>query len=192
MRIGIFGGMFNPPHIAHLIAGERAAEEFELDRLLFIVGNQPPLKPVADLASGTHRLAMTTLATEGNPVFEASGIELERDGKSYTVDTLRELKRDFPDAELYLFIGMDNLASFKSWHDYEEIFKLTKVVAMSRPTHEVGAVDPYILKQVQVMPIPLLEISSTEVRERVRNGMTIQYLVPEAVRRYINESGLYR
>jgi nicotinate-nucleotide adenylyltransferase len=190
-RLGIFGGTFNPPHLAHLIAAERAVEEYSLDKLLFIPANIPPHKVGHEIAPADDRLAMIRLAAQDNAHFEISDIELKREGKSYTIDTLRELKGIYSPDSLYLFIGMDMFAIFDSWYKAEEILSLATVVVMLRPTHDIKAIDSKMRDSVQIMSLPLLEISSTDIRERVSQEKSIQYLVPECVRAYIEERGLY-
>ncbi|HWF44594.1 MAG TPA: nicotinate-nucleotide adenylyltransferase [Candidatus Kapabacteria bacterium] len=191
-RLGILGGTFNPPHIAHLIAAELAVETFALDRLLFIPANIPPHKVHHEIASTKDRFAMVSLATEGNPHFEVSDIEISRNGKSYTIDTIHSLREVFQPEHIFLFIGLDNLAIFDTWHRSEEIFEQSEVIVMARPSHEIDTIDSKLRDRVKFMPIPLMEISSTNIRERVRNGESIRYLVPESVRSYILEHNLYR
>ena len=191
-RLGILGGTFNPPHIAHLIAGELAVENYSLDRLLFIPANIPPHKAEHTIASPQHRLAMVSLATEGNPKFEASNIEIAREGNSYTIDTVHALQQTFHPEKLFLFIGLDNLAIFDTWRNSEEILEQCEVVVMARPSHDLDAIDSALRKRVKFMSIPLLEISSTDIRARVRDGKSIRYSVPDSVCSYIAEHRLYR
>ncbi len=191
-RLGILGGTFNPPHLAHLIAGERAVDEFALDRLLFIPANIPPHKVGHEMASAEDRLAMTRIAIQGNPRFEVSDMEITRAGKSYTIDTIRALKEIYKPDSIVLFIGLDMFHIFDSWHESEAILREAEVVVMARPTHDVEAIDSESKGQVKFLTLPLLEISSTDIRERVRLGKTIRYLVPDAVGAYIAEHKLYR
>src|ERR1017187_769087 len=135
-RHGILGGTFDPPHIAHLIAGECAVSQFELDKLLFIPANIPPHKSAQSLSQAADRLAMTRLAIEGNSKFDISEIELKKEGLSYAIDTIRELKKQIEISELFLFIGLDQFRNFKSWHKPEEILREVRVVVMARPTKE--------------------------------------------------------
>jgi len=190
-RLGVFGGTFNPPHLAHLIAAERAVEEYSLDKLLFIPANIPPHKVGHEIAPADDRLAMIRLATQGNSHFDVSDIELKREGKSYTVDTLRKLKAIHNPETLFLFIGMDMYAIFDSWYKAEDILSLATVVVMLRPTHDIERVDSKIRDRVMIMKLPLLEISSTDIRERVAQRKSVQYLVPDGIRMYIEERGLY-
>jgi nicotinate-nucleotide adenylyltransferase len=191
-RLGMLGGTFNPPHLAHLIAAELAVEAFALDRLLFIPANVPPHKVDHEIASAQDRLAMVSLATEGNSRFETSDIEISRNGKSYTIDTIHALHEVFQPEHIFLFIGLDNLAIFDTWHRSEEIFKQCEIIVMARPSHEIDTIDSKLRDRVKFMPIPLMEISSTNIRERVRDGKSIRYLVPESICSYIAEHNLYR
>jgi nicotinate-nucleotide adenylyltransferase len=191
-RIGIFGGSFNPPHIAHLIGAEIAREALDLDRVILIPAAIPPHKQRMDLPSGEIRLWMLEAAIESNPCFEASDIELTRSGPSYTVDTLRQLKAKNAEAQLVLLIGMDNLEIFDSWRSSDEILSLAEVAVMVRPGHSTERVKPELLERVKFVEIPLLDISGTAIRERVRSGKSIHYWVPTAVERIIESEGLYQ
>jgi nicotinate-nucleotide adenylyltransferase len=190
-RLGILGGTFDPPHIAHLIAGELAVEQFALDQLLFIPANIPPHKIGHEIASSDDRYAMAELATQGNPRFAVSDIEIIRQGNSYMIDTIHELRKAFEPTALYLFIGLDNLAIFESWHKWEEIFEQCEVVVMARPSHQLDRITPKLRDRVKFRAIPLMEISSTDIRERIHNGKSVRYMVPESVRSYIVEHKLY-
>lgn len=190
MRLGILGGTFDPPHLAHLIAAERAVEAFALDMLLFIPANIPPNKSGQAMASAIDRLAMTRLAIEENSKIEVLEIELSRPGISYSIDTIRQIKSQWNPSKLFLFIGSDQFAAFSTWHEPEEILREAEVVVMTRPLKYPIAKSPYDSK-VKFMDIPLLQISSTDLRERVRAAKSIRYLVPENVRAYIAEHRLY-
>ena len=192
MRLGIFGGTFDPPHIAHLIAGERCVETYALDQLLFVPAHIPPHKQGHALTSAEHRLAMLQLAIQNNERFAASDLELRRPPPSYMIDTLRELKQSNPADELYLFIGFDQLEIFTSWRKYEAIMEEANVIAIARPPFDRKPIPKELQEKVQFCHIPLLEISSTDIRKRVRNGKSIRYLVPDRVGLYIEEQGLYR
>ena len=191
MRLGILGGTFDPPHLAHLIAGERAVGDFALDKLLFVPANIPPHKSEQPLSASSDRIAMSRLAVEGNPKFDVSEIEVSRPGLSYSIDTVRQIKSQWNPTKIFLFIGSDQFAAFDTWHEPEEIFRETEVVVMARPLENPRAKSPYD-SRVKFMDLPLLQISSTDIRERVRAGKSIRYLIPEAVREYIEEYGLYR
>ena len=187
MKLGILGGSFNPVHHGHLVIAERAAEAVGLDRVLFIPTAISPLKERRALASTPDRWTMLKLAIRGNPLFRASDLEIRRGGVSYTVDTLRELKRRTK-ADLHVILGADASRLLPRWKSIEAVKRLAIFVLVSRPDHRVRSKMP---KQ-HVVEAPLLEISSTEIRERVRRGLSIRYLVPEAVERHIRRRGLYR
>jgi len=183
------GGTFDPPHLAHLIAGERAVEAFGLGKLLFVPANIPPNKS-EPLSSSSDRLAMTRLAIRGNQHFDISEIDLSRPGISYSIDTIRLLKTQWNSTKMFLFIGSDQFAAFGTWREPEEILREAEVIVMTRPLEYPIATSLYD-SRVKFMDIPLLQISSTDIRERVRGGKSIRYLVPDAVREYIVEHGLY-
>ena len=190
MRIGIFGGTFNPPHLAHLLIAELSREAYSLDRILWIPNANPPHKESADLAPVADRLAMVKLAIANNPFFEVSEIEIERHGTSYTIDTIRELKRKSPANEYFLLIGGDSLAEFRSWREPEGILKEVRLIVYDRP-----GVAPFehafSADRVLRMPVPQLEISGTEIRRRCTAGTSIRYLVPDSVKDYIRVNNLY-
>jgi nicotinate-nucleotide adenylyltransferase len=198
LRLGILGGTFDPIHHGHLVAAQEVAGSLALARVLLIPVRQPPHKEEEPGASAEHRLAMVRLAAAGNPSFEVSTLEFDRSGPSYTVDTLRILASEQPDAELYFIVGMDSLADLPRWHDPGGILRLAHLVGVHRPgwcpesLSQLEAVVPEAAGRVQIIEIPELDISSTDIRERIRTGRSIKYLVPDAVANYINEQGLYR
>lgn len=187
MRLGLLGGSFNPIHHGHLVIATRAAEALKLDRLLFVPTAISPLKKGGDLAPASDRLAMVKLAVRGNPRFGVSDLEIRRGGVSYTVDTVRRLKARTK-ARIYLILGADAARLLPEWKSIDEVKELVTFVFAARPGHRLGARMP---KQY-IIEVPLLEISGTGIRERVRKGLSIRYLVPEAVERYIVRKGLYR
>jgi len=191
-RIGIFGGSFDPPHLAHLIAGELAVEEFGLAKMLYIPAGISPLKQAEHRTSAEHRLAMIKLAIAGNSHFEVSDLELQRPGPSYTIDTLHELRKQYPMQEFYLFIGFDNLMSFERWKDPEGILTEAKVIAMARPGSSRNKLPVQFADRAQIFDIPLLDTSSTLVRDRIHAGKSVRYMIPEAVEEYILKNNLYR
>lgn len=191
MDIGIFGGSFNPPHIAHLIVAETVRDQFDLEQIWWIPSLNPPHKEDGQLVSAEHRLAMTRRATEQNPAFEVSDIEIQREGISYTVHTLRALQRDYPDTSFWLIIGSDSLRDFGAWHRPDEITERVPVIVYKRPGAISSIADPRYSNQVCFADAPLLEVSGTEVRARCRKGRSIRYLVPEPVRKYIEKHDLY-
>jgi nicotinate-nucleotide adenylyltransferase len=192
MRIGVFGGTFNPPHLGHLIVAESARESLNLDEVLFIPCASPPHKSSRSLADADCRLEMVRLATSGHSGFEVSDIEVQRGGKSYTVDTLRTLTALYPRAQLYLLIGIDNLLELHTWKEPEEIFSLSEVVAINRPGFDPTTVRKDYLRRVTFLRYPSIDISSSEIRRKAKMGKSIRYLVPSAVETYILRHGAYR
>ena len=191
--LALFGGSFNPPHLGHLAVAEAVADAVGLDQVCWMPAATPPHKQDDEtLASAAHRLAMTRLAIEGNPRFVVSDLELRRGGTSYTVDTLRHLRADRPDADLYLILGGDSLAAFSTWREPEAILDLARLLVYQRPGSAEATVSPAILARTTVVEAPLLHLSSTTLRARIAAGQTVRYLVPEAVRVYIAAHGLYR
>ena len=191
MELGIYGGTFNPPHLAHLIIAETVRDQFGLDRMLWVPAGQPPHKDVRDLAEVRHRLAMTERAVEGNAGFAVSEVEIERGGPSYTVDTLGALQEAYPGARLHLLLGGDSLAHFASWRRPDVILERASLIVYDRPGADASDVPGHVAEQVRFAEAPLLLISGTEVRARRRRGASIRYLVPEPVRVYIQKHGLY-
>lgn len=197
-RIGILGGTFDPIHIGHLAAAADAAWQLLLDTVLFVPNRQPPHKQGWTVSSVDDRVAMVELAVADNPDFQISLIELERPGPSYTLDTLRELRRRSPQAELLFLAGCDALNQLHTWHEPHRILAEFKLVIMERPTG--AAVDwsaieshfPNIRDAVRVIDVAELDISGNDIRRRVREGAPIRYYVLPAVARYIHEHGLYR
>ena len=191
MATGIFGGTFNPPHVAHLIIAETVREEFELEQVLWVPNALPPHKRSDELASARHRLEMTRLAIAGNSYFQLSDIEMEREGPFYTVDTITSLKKRSPKADFALVIGGDSLRDFQSWHRPEEILRQVDLLVYRRPGDDLSAASPGVTAGVQVSQAPLLDISGTAIRARRRRGQSIRYLVPDAVHDYIKQHDLY-
>jgi nicotinate-nucleotide adenylyltransferase len=200
--VGIFGGSFNPVHLAHLILAERVRSERSLDTVLFIPARTPPHKASEPLAEGVDRLRMVELAIEGHPAFEALPIEIERSGPSFTLLTVRELRRRYGEgAQLFLLLGGDSLADLPNWWRAGELVEEADVIAFDRPgcllddhLPRMGAVfgEPWVRRTAELkVRAPLVEISATEVRQRVRAGKSVRYLVPEPVRHYILERGIY-
>jgi len=201
-RVGLFGGSFNPPHLAHLILAERARVERGLDRVLFIVAGSPPHKGARPLAPGPDRFHMVELAIQGNPAFEATDLELKTTGASYTLRTVRRLRRQVAAGdELFLMMGGDSLLELPTWWHAAELVREVPIIAFERPGSRLNegldALAAHFgeewVRQVRelLVPAPLLDISATEVRERARAGLSIRYMVPEPVRAYILERGLY-
>ena len=191
-RLGILGGTFNPIHIAHLLVAEQVAETCRLDKVLFIPACVPPHKSSPDIAPAADRYRMTVLATESNPRFEVSRIELDRRGRSFTKDTLQQLLEIYPDAELFYIIGSDAVAELSTWREPEAVLELATFLVVMRPGYDLARLEDRFKKCVESVPVTGLNISSTEIRERVKQGRPIKHLVPEKVEQYIRERGLYK
>jgi len=189
--LAVFGGTFNPPHVAHLAVAAAAAEAVRAERVLWVPAALNPHKLAADAPAPEHRLEMVRLAIAGDPMFEVSAIEIERGGASYTVDTLRALRAEEPDRELALIVGGDSLAGFDSWRDPEAILDLARLVVYRRPGFDETGVPPGVLENATFVDAPALELSGTALRRRIAAGRTVRYLVPDAVVEYIGREGLY-
>jgi nicotinate-nucleotide adenylyltransferase len=188
MKIGILGGTFNPIHIGHLILAEEAREKLHLNRVVFVPAYLPPHKDSEDIALARHRLAMVRLAIRGNKHFSASDTEIRRDGRSYTIDTIRDFKRSFPKDDFYFLIGSDLLKYLAEWKDLKDILRIVKFIVATRPGYPLEGIPSYI----KTMAIRAVDISAFEVRECVREHKSFRYLVPEAVYQYIIKKGLYK
>ena len=188
-RIGVIGGTFDPIHHGHLLLARFALEQIPLDEVLFIPAAAPPLKQGA-YAPAEERWAMVELAVADCPDFAASRLELDRPGKSYTVETLGRLHQRYPHAALFFIIGADNVAQLNAWHDLEGIFAQCTVVVGARPGAVAGR-DPKLLARLRFIATPLIELSSTEIRTRRAAGRPIRSMVPEAVEAHIRAKGLY-
>ena len=191
MRIGLFGGTFDPLHIGHLIVAQDVLDALRLDEIRFLVSARPPHKSVVSLTEAELRWRMVAAAVEDEPRFVASRVELDREGPSYTVQTLRELVAQRSDHIWHLIIGSDQLAEFGEWHEPREILRLARLVVMTRPGWKSSSAPLDEMDLVGV-PVTRVEISSTEVRRRVAQGKPVRHLVPEPVWAVIEEYGLYR
>lgn len=191
MDVGLFGGTFNPPHLAHLVIAEAVRDQFGLDEVLWMPSRNPPHKDDADIAPAACRLAMTRLTVQDNPSFRVSKMEMEREGPSYTVETLRQLQEHRPSASFSLIIGGDSLRTFDEWHRGHEIIERAPLIVYDR-FHE-GSEEPLSFRdRVHFVDAPMIDISSTDIRARCRKGRSIRYMVPESVRNYIRKHGIYR
>lgn len=190
MRIGLFGGRFDPPHIGHLIAADQACELLELDEVHFIPSQSPPHKPT--VAAGRLRYEMTLLATAPDARFQVSRVELEREGPSYTFDTVQEVKKRYPSAQLYFITGSDAYGDIASWHRAEELVNEIFMVAVSRPGYNLNSLTARFRERVRVLDTVECAVSSTLIRQRIAAGATVRYLVPELVERYLVRHHLYR
>lgn len=186
------GGTFNPPHLGHLICAEEVYDHFKFDKVIFIPSARPPHKDNNEVLDAQHRYMMTLLAVEANPHFEISRIELDRPGRSYSIETVRELKLEYgQDTELYWIIGADSILDMCIWKDVDELLDICNFVAINRPGYNLSKTDPRFLKKVQLFKVTDVDISASEIRQRVEQGKTIKYLVPPDVENYIYENGLY-
>jgi nicotinate-nucleotide adenylyltransferase len=215
-RIGILGGTFNPIHYGHLAAAEEVRERLNLDRVLFIPSFHPPHKQEDDVPSAAHRMEMFRIATMQNAAFEPSDIEITRGGKSYTIDTIETFKRTHPDAELYFITGVDSFLDIQTWNRWERLLSLCTFVVLSRPGYRFADLlkidflrpaETHVIEldrgqrvhveihagtfTVNLEMIPLYDISSTDIRRRVKEGRSIKYLLPDAVETYIIKHKLY-
>src|SRR6478736_4059121 len=188
-RIGVMGGTFDPIHHGHLVAASEVAQSFDLDEVVFVPTGEPWQK--SDVSPGEHRYLMTVIATASNPRFTVSRVDIDRDGPTYTIDTLRDLQAARPDAELFFITGADALAQILSWRDHDELWDLAHFVAVSRPGHVLSTAG-LPSEDVSQLEIPALAISSTDCRDRVRRGHPVWYLVPDGVVQYIAKHHLYR
>lgn len=197
MRVGILGGVFNPPHLGHLVCAQEAHEQLALDRLLLVPVGEAPHRPVEADPGGKLRARMCELAVEGDERFEVSRIELERGGPSYTADTLRALTALSPQDRHVLVLGADQAASLPEWHRPEEVLSLAVVAVAEREGARRAEVSRAVAElhgseRVGFFHMPRMDISSTMVRERAAAGRPVRYLVPDAVAQLISEHGLYR
>jgi nicotinate-nucleotide adenylyltransferase len=194
MKIGLFGGTFDPIHTGHLLLADVALGDAGLDQILFVPAAAPPHKPVGPKTSAGDRVQMVRLAVEGHPGFRMTDLELRRPGASYTVDTLVELKDsgEWRGAEWFLLIGADMLLDLTNWKDPDEIVRNAGLLVMKRPGFDIRRAEKKFLKNALQINAPEIGISSTEIRKRIRDGKSIRYWVPESVEAFIRERGLYR
>ncbi|EKP94940.1 nicotinate-nucleotide adenylyltransferase [Thermaerobacter subterraneus] len=200
LQLGVLGGTFDPIHIGHLVAAEAARVHFRLDRVLFVPAGRPPHKDPAGVSDAEHRYRMTVLATAGNPHFYTTRLELDREGPSYTIDTLTQLSTMAgPGASLYFIAGADSVVTLPSWRGGLGLLDVCHLIVVTRPGLPGAVLQRFLdglpavrRARVHVLPIPEIGISSTELRERVAAGQSIRYLVPAAVEDYVEKYGLYR
>jgi nicotinate-nucleotide adenylyltransferase len=193
-KIGLFGGTFDPIHTGHLLLAESVLGDAGLDSILFVPASIPPHKPEGAASKAEDRLAMVRLAIDGNPGFRVSDIELRRTGASYTVYTLAELQAsdDWTEVEWFLILGVDMLADLPNWRNPDEIVRRAALLVMERPGFESQTIQMPYSRAASFVRTPLLDISSTQIRKRIREGLSIRYWVPADVDTYIREKGLYR
>jgi nicotinate-nucleotide adenylyltransferase len=194
-RLGVMGGTFDPIHYGHLVTAEEALVQFALDSVVFVPTGRPWMKQDRVVSPAEDRYLMTVIATASNPRFHVSRIEIDRDGPTYTVDTLRTLAERYPDAELYFVTGADAMLEILEWKDPGEVLSSAHFIAATRPGYDLARFESMELARktsVSRMSIPALAISSTDIRDRVLDGRPIRYLVPEGVKSYIEKAELYR
>jgi nicotinate-nucleotide adenylyltransferase len=198
MRIGIFGGTFDPPHIAHLILADEACSQIRLERLLWVLNPDPPHKHGLSITPLVDRLAMVQAALANNPAFELSRVEIDRPAPYYAVDTVRLLREQYPGAELIYLMGSDSLRDLPTWHRPREFVGATHILGvMLRPENQVDlpaleAQIPGVSAKVRMIQTPLIEISASQIRQRVSQGGSFRYYLPQGVYDIIQERGLYR
>ena len=196
MRVGILGGAFNPPHIGHLVCAQEALLQLALDKVVFVPVGRAPHREVEDDPGADVRLELVELAIADDDRFESSRIELDREGPSYTSDTLREMRRNAPDAEHFLILGGDQAAGLPAWHEPEEVLSLATVAVVERVSWTRNAIGIKIARlkgseRVRYLDMPLIQVSSSAIRSRVATGRPIRYLVPDGVASYVLAHGLY-
>jgi nicotinate-nucleotide adenylyltransferase len=191
MKLGILGGTFNPPHIGHLIVAESVRDQLKLDKILFVPSYSPPHKLYSQVALPTQRYEMVEIALEKNRNFSASDIEIAREGKSYTIDTINTLLNIHPGTQLYLIIGLDNLMDFSDWKSPNDIISKVELVVMNRPGYDVEVKNEF-KRYATIVKVPGIDISSSDIRRRVKMGRSIRYLVPFEIEQYILKKSLYK
>jgi nicotinate-nucleotide adenylyltransferase len=190
-RIGVMGGTFDPIHHGHLVAASEVAVLFGLDEVVFVPTGQPWQKSARVVSPAEDRYLMTVIATASNPRFTTSRVDIERGGPTYTIDTLTDLQRQRPDAELFFITGADALEQIVGWRDTQRLFELARFIGVTRPGYQLA--DHHLPEgRVSLVEVPALSISSTDCRQRVGRGMPVWYLVPDGVVQYIEKRGLYR
>jgi nicotinate-nucleotide adenylyltransferase len=197
VRVGLLGGTFDPPHYGHLILAEVAREELNLGQVFFLPNGQPPHKAAPEVTPAAHRYVMTELACASHPRFFVSRAEMERSGPSYTLDTVRTFQQELgPAAQLFFLVGMDSVLEMPTWHEPERLLEEAQVIAAPRPGSEVASLEKAIgaewAAKIGLLEMPLVGISATDLRQRVREGRSLRYLTPEPVIAYIAKHGLYR
>ena len=197
MRVGILGGAFNPPHIGHVVCAQEALVQLELDRVVFMPVGVAPHREIEHDPGAEARLEMAELAVAGDDRFEVSRMEVDKDAPAYTSETLAALRDETPDDELFLILGGDQAASLGRWHEPEQVLERATVAVFERGSWGRNAIIITIgrlpgAERVRYLDMPLIQVSSSQVRRRVREGRPIRYLVPDKVASYIEENGLYR
>jgi nicotinate-nucleotide adenylyltransferase len=196
LRLGILGGAFNPPHTGHLVCAQEGLVQLGLDKVVFIPVGRAPHRELVDDPGAEERLEMVELATADDERFEVSRLELDREGPSYTSDTLRSLRESRPEDELFLILGGDQAASLPAWHEPEEVLSLATVAVVERLSWSRNAIGIKVSRLeggrgIRYLDMPIIQISSSAVRRRAALGQPIRYLVPDKVAAYVKEHGLY-
>ncbi|MFC7491912.1 MULTISPECIES: nicotinate-nucleotide adenylyltransferase [unclassified Knoellia] len=189
-RLGVMGGTFDPIHHGHLVAASEVQSLFELDEVIFVPTGQPWQKAERTVSEPEHRYLMTVVATASNPGFQVSRVDVDREGPTYTIDTLRDLRALHPDDELFFITGADALAQILSWKDIDELWELAHFIGVTRPGYELSE-SGLPQDRVTLQEVPAMAISSTDCRDRVADGEPVWYLVPDGVVQYINKHHLY-
>lgn len=189
MRLGLFGGRFDPVHSGHLLVAQEALERLKLDSLWFVPAQSPPHKSA--VASAEARYEMLLLATTSHPAFEVSRLELERSGPSYSFDTVSEVKKRQPGATIFFITGVDAFLDIASWHRAKDLVETVNMVSVARPGYNLEGLEPNFRERVQVLETRQCDISSTEIRQRLAAERPIRYLVPELVETYLVKQHLY-
>lgn len=197
MRVGLYGGTFDPVHYGHLLLAEQCREQLGLNAVWFLPAAVPPHKQGAEISDAQHRVAMLEVAIAGQPSFRVETHELERGGTSYTVDTLAHFRRVDPTLDLVLLIGADSLVDLPTWREPQRILSLATVAAVNRGRAPIDLAPlqsriPESAGRVTVVPMPGIDLSATDIRRRVQAGRSIRYMTPRGVEAYIREHGLYR
>lgn len=200
LRIGVMGGTFDPIHYGHLVTAEAVRAEFKLDKVIFVPAGNPPHKKEQKVTDKTHRYLMTLLATATNPYFEVSSIEIDRKGYTYTIDTIRNFNCQYKGkAKFYFITGADALNQILTWKESALLLKTCEFVAATRPGYQydvlfrdIEYLTVHYDGKIHFVEVPSLAISSTDIRQRVKNGIPIKYLIPEPVETYIYKNNLYK
>ncbi len=199
MKIGILGGTFDPVHLGHLIMADQVLDILNLDKVIFIPTGRPPHKDEKNVTSSKDRMEMVNLAIRSNALFESSDIEIKENKLSYTVDTIKKLEKIYPEDELYFIVGGDSLLSLDSWKGHEEIIASISIAVVNRITandqkikNKISYYNKNFLGNISLVNCPVIDISSTGIRRRVKESRTINYLVPEEVKKYISDENLYK
>lgn len=191
-RVGLMGGTFDPIHLGHLVTAEEARKELALDEVVFLPAGDPWQKAEGSVTSAEHRYLMVVLATAPNPAFSVSRLEVDREGPTYTVDTLRSLRERLPDDELWFVTGADAILTILSWKDADECLRLASFVGATRPGYDLArAAELELDGRVQLLDVPALAISSSDVRARFAVDRAVRYLIPQEVEEYARKHGLY-